>query len=230
MRSCSSIAAYVVLIGLCLAWLAAAEQKSDARPAADGPLTKDDFRAKVPESPPTFEGAPLRAWTWGDVQHRYRYRFVTEDGKVRMTLTEIDVFAVVFRDQSWITAPDDAALLDHEQGHVDLATIHAVRARAQLRGMAARGELTATAKDEATAKQELEKRLKKVLDEELAVWSADNRRYDRETRHGADREQQRQHRAHHSRLLRELKAAPGEKQKAPSAEKQRKSEKNAARE
>jgi hypothetical protein len=103
--------------------------------------------------------------------------------------------------------------LDHEQGHVDLSAIHAGRARAKLRRMVTRGELTITAKDEAAAKRELEKRLKKVLDEELAAWREENRRYDRQTRHGGDREQQRQHRAHHARLLRELKAAAEEKKK-----------------
>jgi hypothetical protein len=209
----SALAPCAILIGFCLAWPAAADEKSNTRAATDGPLTKDDYLAKLPDPRPTFEGRPLRAWTSGDVQNRYRYRFSIEAGKYRLTPTEIDVFAVVFRDKSWNIAPGDADLLDHEQGHVDLATIYALRARAVVRRMLARGELTVTAKDEATAKKEFEKRLKKTLDDELAALSEENRRYDRETRHGGDRERQREHRAHHARLLRELKAAAEEKKK-----------------
>jgi hypothetical protein len=212
------IKALCVLLGCACAGPVVAEEKSDKtapREYSAGPLTKDDFQAKVPEAAHSAGGAALRAFISGGVYHRYRYRYTTASGQVRLMPTEIRVFAAVDREKSWNATPGDAELLDHEQGHFDLAAVYAAKLQAELLGLMTRGDLTFTAKTEAAGRQALDDRLKKLLNSTLDELRAEDQRYDRETRHGNDRTEQAKHRAHHRRLLSELKKTPAEGRKKP---------------
>jgi hypothetical protein len=199
----------------CLVCPVSAADKAEPRDYAAGPLTKDDFQGKVPPSPVTADGTPLRAYLSGGIDYRYKYRYTVKDGDFDLSATEVTVYAAVEREKSWNSDPDSAGLLDHEQGHFDLAAIYAAKLRAELRKMMTRKELTFKAKSEAEGKKALEDRLKKALDNTLAELRVEDRRYDSETKHGTEPTEQAKHRAHHRRLLREWKVGATEKKRKP---------------
>ena len=87
--------------------------------SADRSLRWSDFRA----SPPAWGGlSALSAWTIEVSALR-----CGPDGRLRG-----GVRAVFLPDRSWVRDPSDA-LLDHEQGHFDLAEVYARRLRERLR-------------------------------------------------------------------------------------------------
>ena len=92
-----------------------------------------------------------------------------------------EVSAIFHRDSSWVVARQvDARLLEHEQGHFDLAEIYARRLSRALRGLP---EACEDIEETRTLIQTLLNLNQQELEEE-------QRRYDIETRHGTSKRKQ----------------------------------------
>ncbi len=104
----------------------AREPVPSLRPYADGPLTAADFAGERPAD------AQTAAWSEFEYKWKHAYRLETNGTSRVATLTDIDIWASVRRDKSWNLRPRSAILLDHEQGHFDIAQTQALRARLQL--------------------------------------------------------------------------------------------------
>jgi hypothetical protein len=82
-----------------------------ARRYESGPLGPADFAAR----PPATRG-PTNAYTFTSIDYSYRFRSQATFSGVRLVATELSAHATVKPDQSWNLMPDDARLMDHEQG------------------------------------------------------------------------------------------------------------------
>jgi hypothetical protein len=158
---------------------ASAANAADRRPYDDGPLTADDFRADPPAN------LPAKAHTGTELIHEYRYRYVATEASTTVTLTSFKVTAYIERDRSWNAEPENAALLDHEQGHADAAQIECLRTRAQFRQLVLGAKpLATTAPTLKEAVAALEKKIASLMAaHEQAVRDADAA-YDKATEHG----------------------------------------------
>lgn len=120
-----------MLLSLWVAGLVADEPALDGpknwRRYRDGPLSPDDFRGRAPASQnPSESGHRLTAYTFVEIMYESKFQAVGTKDRWTARLVELEAYAVVHRDQSWNRRPDDARLLDHEQGHFDLAHAYAL--------------------------------------------------------------------------------------------------------
>ncbi len=108
----------------------------------------------------------------------------TKPEHIEAQLTEFDAFAILKRDQSWNAQPNNARLLDHEQGHFDLAELNARRMRQNIAKLLTGAGLVGKGRDRAAADANLEEllraRLKVFNDRDVQ----DQEQYDQITRHG----------------------------------------------
>ncbi len=155
------------------------------RKYADGPLTPADYRQKAPDEPPSASVYPLRAMTYVGIRYTSEYRWDEKRrGETEARVTVINVFSVVDRTQSWIRQPGDLRLLDHEQGHFDIAEADARQAQEKLDAEIKARQIVGHGRDEQSAKSDLERRLQARMQE---VFDADmkvQKEYDRVTDHG----------------------------------------------
>lgn len=184
---------------------AVAIAKEDARPYDEGPLTADDFRG----DPPNDSVAAAKTATQFTFDFKYRYKSTARTTTV--TLDRITITACIRRDQSWNRHPENMRLLDHEQGHADIAQIHCLQARLAFRKSLAKGQgssATASSLDEAVAS------LERVIRREIATFEKAARdadaEYDRETANGVGANQAEWRRVH-AETLKELTTAWGGK-------------------
>ena len=180
-------------------------QSTQLRKYEDGPLTKADFKAKVPSPLPVFGGARLKAVISTGIYYKYQYKVSLDGELVTLTLSKIEVYGAVASAKSWNASPGDAELMDHEQGHFDIAAISAAQAQAKMSVMIDKGQLQGQGKDTDAAKKDFDVRFAKVFKEFLDQFHQADRYYDQQTRHGADPAAQARRRRHHKRLLQELK-------------------------
>jgi hypothetical protein len=158
---------------------------ADRRKYEDGPLTKDDF-GEIPAFVPA--GASARTVT--ELLYNYHYKYRSNSRSTTITLSSIEINAYIRRDQSWNRNLDNEALLDHEQGHADIAQIECLRARLAFRERLRKGrpiEVTASSLKE--AETALQREVKREMDKyEQAAREADAE-YDRATSHGLNGQQ-----------------------------------------
>lgn len=170
----SALAASLLLLAAAVACAA-----EDRRPYEDGPLIADDFRGDVEDTP----GAVAKTVTQFVFDFKYRYK--TTARLTTATLESITIQAYIRRDQSWTRNPEDKRLLDHEQGHADIAQIHCLQARLAFRKWRTKGpNIAATASSRKEAAAALDREVRK----EMAVFEQAARdadaEYDRETING----------------------------------------------
>jgi hypothetical protein len=163
-------------------WLAtmsvAVAAADDNRKYEEGPLTAADFRAEPQDIP------AAAAKTATQLGHDFRYRYKSTARNTTVTLESITIEAYIRRNRSWNRKPDDKALLDHEQGHADIAQIHCLQARLAFRKLQRGPGLSVTASSLKEATAALERELDKLMAVyEQAACDADAE-YDRETRNG----------------------------------------------
>lgn len=150
----------------------------DRRLCEAGPLAKDDFRA----DPPGESIASARTVT--ELRHEFSYTYRESGRSVIAKLDKIKIQSYVRRDKSWNKQPDNAALMDHEQGHADNALIESLKARADFAKRSSTFTTTARTKDEAAAALERQVRAK-MKTYEAAMLEQDSL-YDQQTRNGLD--------------------------------------------
>lgn len=185
-----------VCLGLCAAPASADDKPPVDREYRQGPLTKDDFRAEAdPQS-------PYLARTETDYRYRYAYRYSVQRGETIVTLTEIEVWAVLKADESWNRRPEDEALLDHEQGHFDISQLAALEAQAVIQQRIDKGpNVQAKAKTQSEAVKRLEDQIKSLIKPHVEDSLAAQRDYDKSTAHGTDAAAQADARRDHERRL-----------------------------
>jgi hypothetical protein len=147
----------------------------------DGPLSADDFQA-VPA-----DNSPLTACTMTDLRWDYCYQYQRTGRTVSAFLKELTIDAVVVASQSWNRRPGDKRLLDHEQGHFDLAWVAALQARRHFAEEYQTRKLTATGATSALAFESLRRKVEQELRAAQERLIASHAEYDRVTRHGLDR-------------------------------------------
>ena len=155
-----------------------------SRRYADGPLTPDDFKLAAPDPVPTDAGISMVAMTYAELRYSYHYRFEEKNGRATAWPVDVEVFAVMVRAKSWNTQPQSVRILDHEQGHFDLAEIHARRASEKLNKALADRKYIGRGKTEAEARTDLESQLNKAFEALVDQLMAEQKEYDRATQHG----------------------------------------------
>jgi hypothetical protein len=170
-----------------------------------GPLTQRDFQAAIPD-----DDQGLDAWTTTDLNYRYRYEVRVANRRAHASITGVDVQAVVVPGQSWNRQPDNARLMDHEQGHFDLTQIAALRARLYF----AQQSITRSAPTAQRAVQSVETELQQRFQEFVDALKREHEEYDRLTDHGRSRSEQREQR---QRQLEQLASLTEQWQNAQAA-------------
>ena len=177
----------------------------------EGPLLPDDFRGKVPAfiDPKITSGRGLVAYTYTEIMYETRFQAVGTRDRWTARLVHAEAYAVVHRDRSWNRRPADAELLDHEQGHFDLA--HSFALAMQLyfdQQMKSRKLPVGVGKTSTEATQDLEKKLRIALQPILDDNVKAQTEYDHVTNHGTipetQSEQRRQQLARIDELSKQL--------------------------
>jgi hypothetical protein len=176
MPSTMNVLKSLLILGLTATVALAVESR---RPYEEGPLTAEDFRGKDDDTPRAV------AKTVTQLVYDFRYRYKTTGRLTTASLESITIEAYIRRDESWNRHPEDDKLLDHEQGHADIAQIHCLKARLAFRKKLGKGpNLTATSSTVAAAAAALEREVRK----EMAAFEQQARdadaEYDRETLNG----------------------------------------------
>jgi hypothetical protein len=175
-------------------------EKTSRRPYRDGPLTPADFQA-TPDDSNTFT-----AWTEIDFDYRYEYR-VHRRGQWIATLSMIEIHTCVMQDKSWNKRPQNATLLDHEQGHFDLAQTFAIRAQSKLHAdLNTVDVLQGRHANKAAAIRLLEEKLKEFVQATMDKAAVANKEYDRVTNNGAKLAAQAEARREQKRALEQAAA------------------------
>ena len=144
-----------------------------------GPLTIGEFAGSVKQESNAQSNTATR------VSYRYRYTLRQVGRQFVAKVTSIDLFVVFLPNESWWVPHSDIALLDHEQGHFDIAEINVRKTQLALAIARAEGKtitISTNSKKEAIAlvTSKLDE-IRGLIDQQI---SRDNLEYDRETRHG----------------------------------------------
>jgi hypothetical protein len=152
---------------------------------ADGPLTAADFAGKAPEQSPINMGIELVAST--ECLVRYEYRAAVDERGPNLWTARITSFtcvAAVEPAKCWNTQPESLRVLDHEQGHFDLAEIAARRAGKHFARLVRERTSATSGRDRRAAERNLAAEIKKAMQEVYDSLSKAQKVYDEETRHG----------------------------------------------
>jgi hypothetical protein len=127
------------------------------------PLEVGDFRGDVPDKRPLEEP---RIEAYSHIELRYSYQVATRrrGTRWRVELADVEVHALFHRGKSWNAQPTYAPLLDHHQGHFDLAELVAREAQRQLRqGTRPPRQLMGQGASEREAAEDLERQIQRQL-------------------------------------------------------------------
>ncbi|MCA9132546.1 MAG: hypothetical protein KDA45_05315 [Planctomycetales bacterium] len=178
----------------------APERRYDA-----GPLSIVEFTGSVKP------GSNAQANTGTRVMYQYRYSVRQVGRKFVAVMTSIDLYTVFLPEESWWVPDSEPELLDHEQGHFDVAEISVRKSQLALATAKAEGKTITITSD---SRKDSIKSIMAKIDEirrliDLQI-SEDNLEYDRVTRHGthasAQREKRRIQRLTLDRLAEDLEA------------------------
>ncbi len=176
------------------------EKKNDEQPAklrkyAEGPLTAADFQGSPPEPPPVKDNIKMVANTMCVVRYSYRLRTHSQrDGTWTAELVSFDCFSAVEPAKCWNLVPESSRVLDHEQGHFDVAEIFARRMQQRFDELMTGKNLATNGRTERAAREALEKEIKRVTEEAYSELAKVQATYDKETAHGTRPRAQREHR------------------------------------
>jgi hypothetical protein len=127
---------------------------------------------------------------------RYEYRASIEQRGQRWTarIASFKCTAVIVPEKCWNTSPESRRVLDHEQGHFDLAEVAARRAEQHFAGLIRDGKITATGMDKQSVQRAIDRAIKKEMDAVYESLDKAQKTYDEETRHGTALVAQRRYR------------------------------------
>jgi hypothetical protein len=190
-RPClKAVSAALLMAALAVAGSAEAQtqevkKSGKLRRYADGPLTVEDFAGKPPERSPIKLGIDMVANTECQVQYDYRAA-IEQRGLNQWTarVTRFTCVAVVDPEKCWLTWRDNRRVLDHEQGHFDLAELAARRAQQHFAGLIRDKKALASGRDPRAAERELDAEIKKTMEQVYQSLDKAQKTYDEETLHG----------------------------------------------
>ena len=181
----------------------------------DGPLMQRDFLGR-PE-----EGSIRRAFTIPRIHWTMRYQFDKKtSGSVVVNATEITVWAIIVKTESWSRPNLDTVLLDHEQGHFDITHAAALEARLKIRQLEIQRRMPAgRGADVSAAVADLRRQIAELIAPIHDASIVRQRDYDSETDHGNKGDRQKEARAAQRAVLaqfeRQLKSAGAKEQTRP---------------
>lgn len=202
---------WLAVIAAALAALSSSTLASNGEKAySEGPIKASDFQGKVPKPLPVVDGITLKSETATslgiDVPDYVSSGTPNPDETLKVTTSSKApaVAATLDRMQSWIDpgSSGDAGLIDHEQGHFDLAEKEARLLQATYNAMEAQGQLTVTQTlpkgatqedfDKAVAenRKSIAQRIDKAYHEAVAANQRDGIAYDKATAHGTKADEQ----------------------------------------
>jgi hypothetical protein len=157
---------------------------STGRAYAVGPLEPKDFAGRPPEKTPVNLGIEMVANTECQVHYSYQSSLAQRGETWTARIVKFESEAVIVPEKCWITTPDSRRVLDHEQGHFDLAEIAARRAQKHFDGLIGDPTSTLSAGDKRAVQRALDSRIKKTMKEVYDSLETAQKTYDEETRHG----------------------------------------------
>jgi predicted secreted Zn-dependent protease len=145
-----------------------------------------------------YVGAPdhtseQMAWTFTCIKYAYEIEIIKRSSKVKFVIKNLKVTAYYNKSASWVkpallNRTDQADILKHEQGHLDIAEEyarkiqHAMVAAVKGKSFSCKGKTEEEQQNYArTAAQQM---LDSIYKKGFAEWHRDERRYDDESRHG----------------------------------------------
>ena len=157
---------------------------------SDRPLSWEDFDAAVPRAAEEIRVAS----TASSIGWSYAFEIDWSQRSCSYSIVKLESVARFHPDRSWVRPGHlTDAILEHEQGHFDIAQIYKQKFAAATHGLvgsARRCDGQSERKATRTAESEIAQLVGKAYDE---VWQAYQRyqeSYDAETMHGIDREAQ----------------------------------------
>ena len=129
-------------------------------------MTAADFQGTPPRAAPVKDNITMVANTMCVVRYSYRIRTNSErDGTWTARLTHFECFSAIEPEKCWNSVPESPRVLDHEQGHFDLAEIFARRLQRRFDELMAGKNASASGLTERVARESLEKEIKKIADD-----------------------------------------------------------------
>ncbi len=203
--------AWLLLLTLLTTGVLAEEKQTKLRRFADGPLRIEEFKGK----PDRLSGD---AYTANRVDFKYDYVLTGKGGRVEARLKTFEAYSLFLRESSWWKSSAREFLLDHEQGHFDIA--EAAARRAQLgfdKVFAEKKVIRAYGATKEEAIKKLSDKISRVMKVANEQATEDNREYDAITSHGMrpriQAEQRHVHKATLDRLAKELEAVRNRRKK-----------------
>jgi hypothetical protein len=179
------LAAVLLCVAIAPEAVAQTTKPAASRRYESGPLRPADFSGRLPAT----RGA-TKAFTFTSIDYSYRFQSSVVRAGVHVVATELSAHAMVRPDQSWNLTPEDARLMDHEQGHFDITQLHTLRWRRHAQRSIDKAAFTAHGATQAAAEAALQARIQKEFQLFYDAWQAEQRRYDDETNHGTHRARQ----------------------------------------
>lgn len=144
------------------------------------------------------------AYTSTRTKFSYRFRVTRlTDNRFAAELESINVYSVFLPDSSWWNSPPNAELLDHEQGHFDIAEIAARRVQLAFQSSDI-NKIQGTGTTPKQAERSLVEKLRHVANVADKQIMAENLEYDSTTGHGSWRRHQKERRRIHQLTLEKL--------------------------
>ncbi|GJL76983.1 PEP-CTERM sorting domain-containing protein [Nitrosomonas sp.] len=172
----------------------------EMRSYSDGKLTKDDFKMEPPNPLKKDNGVELKAEIKTFIRLAVPASDIELKGKegVEVTATpkKISTDSGVNRSKSYNTEKENKEVLDHEQGHLDLAEIQRRKLQAELNKMIKNKKLVGTGKTVKEAEEDLGKKIQEVVDKHTKELDDADKAYDspEKTNHGLNKEEQKKER------------------------------------
>lgn len=178
------------------------DENSPARRYSEGRLVLTDFDMEPPEERDSLDAMlATQVRIHFDYRCKYGRRY---GGGAKAELTRLDVFAVVRPKESWIATPEDHRLVDHEQGHFDIAQIAALSARLHMHEQWQAGKLKVRADDSESAIKKLRDAIQAEMKPFYDKLKKAQQQYDDVTSHGRRFRAQRDQRKAHDEILKLL--------------------------
>ena len=168
-----------VLALLCGVTLAQEQEETTSRTYDQGPLRREEFLGKPDRS------SNGKAYTATRIEFKYEYIVARRGSIYEAKLKSFSVVSKFLPESSWWKGGANADLLDHEQGHFDIAQEMALRLRLQYQRAVKKGSVpSAKAATSAKAIRALANRLEKIMESANKQVKASDEEYDSSTSHG----------------------------------------------
>lgn len=158
----------------------AEKPKQKPRRYDQGPLSISEFNT---DSPQAVRG---RAFTMARIMYEYKtIEKRLNANRYQVELKSLDTYSIFDRENSWWGHRPSQALLDHEQGHFDIAEIASRRIDLAMRkAIKQRKTIRGLGRNLRRAREDFESKLRQAIDLAQKQAEEENADYDEQTMHG----------------------------------------------